>query len=54
MKNFQKWFGKWILLSLLWFVLNSIDFSQFQLNDMLQSTLIGRGFMSMLDSLILC
>jgi hypothetical protein len=54
MKNIQKWFGKWILLSLLWFVLNSIDFSQLQLNDMQQSALMGRALMSMLDSLILC
>lgn len=54
MKYIQKWFGKWILLSLLWFVLNSIDFSQLQLNDMQQSALLGRTLMSMLDSLILC
>ncbi len=54
MKNIQKWFSKWILLSLLWFVLNTIDFSQLQLNDMRQSALIGRALMSMLDSLILC
>jgi len=54
MNNIQKWIGKWILLSLLWFVLNSIDFSQFQLNDMMQPALIGRALMSVLDSLILC
>lgn len=54
MRNLRKWFGKWILLSLLWFVSNSIDFSQLQLNDMQQSALIGRALMSMLDSLVLC
>ncbi len=54
MKNLQKWFGKWILLSLLWFVLNSIDFSRLQLNDMQYSALVGRALMSMLDSLVLC
>lgn len=54
MKNIQKWFGKWILLTLLWFVLNTIDFSQLQLNDLRQSALIGRALMSMLDALILC
>lgn len=54
MRILQKWFFKWLLLSLLWFVLNSIDFSQLQLNDMSQSAMIGRTIMSLLDSLILC
>lgn len=54
MKILQKWFGKWILLSMLWFVLNSLDFSRLQLNDMQQSALIGRALMSILDSMVLC
>ncbi len=54
MNFFQKWFGKWILLSLLWFVLNSIDFSQLQLNNMSQQAIIARVVMAMLDSLVLC
>ena len=50
----QKWFGKWLLLSLLWFVLNTIDFVHLQLNDMSQAAIIGRAIMAVLDSLVLC
>lgn len=54
MKIIQKWLGKWVLLTLLWFLLNSIDFSQLQLNMMSSPAIIARGLMSMLDSLVLC
>ena len=54
MQSIQHWFGKWLLLTLFWFVLNSIDFSQLQLTDFSKDALIGRAMMSILDSLILC
>jgi len=54
MKIFRNWFLKWLLLSVLWFVLNSIDFLQLQLNEMNQPAILGRAIMSVLDSLILC
>lgn len=54
LKVLQKWFGKWLLLSILWFVLNSIDFVHLQLNNMSQTAIIGRVIMAIFDSVILC
>ena len=54
LKVLQKWFGKWLLLSILWFVLNSIDFVHLQLNNMSQAAIIGRVIMAIFDSVILC
>jgi len=50
----KRWLGKWIILSLLWFVLNLLDFSNLQLANTTQQALLGNAMMAMLDSLVLC
>ena len=54
MSIIKRWLGKWIILSLLWFVLNLLDFSNLQLAITTQQALLGNAMMAMLDSLVLC
>lgn len=54
MVTIKKWLGKWIILSLLWFVLNLLDFSNLQLANNLQQAMLGNALMAMLDSVVLC
>lgn len=54
MKIIKKWFGKWAILTILWFILNLIDFSNLQLANLSREALIGYAIMAVLDSLILC
>ena len=54
MSIIKRWLGKWIILSLLWFVLNLLDFSNLQLATTTQQALLGNAIMAMLDSLVLC
>lgn len=54
MKTIKQWFGKWLILTILWFVLNLIDFSNLQLANTNSEALLGYAIMAMLDSLILC
>jgi|AutmiccommuBRH23_1029490.scaffolds.fasta_scaffold00039_122 hypothetical protein len=54
MITIQKWFAKWLLLTLLWFVLNSIDLSQLQLADARNDVLVEKVLVTFLESLILC
>jgi hypothetical protein len=54
MKTIQHWFGKWLILTILWFVLNLVDFSNLQLANTSHEALLGYAIMAILDSLILC
>lgn len=53
MKTIQHLFGKWLILTILWFVLNLMDFSNLQLANTSHEALLGYAIMAILDSLIL-